>query len=184
VGLPEALYVTAKSLPLLSILLRSLETSLGESEETKERGEKYEATYQFAELCQQQAKYLEAILKAVATDDTSVTAHEKYSTAVGENGEVAVEGIMKTLLKRAISLADTQLADDDLKSRLQIAFEEVDKLKPSLDEDSKGNVSIKNFGAGNQFYHGGRGHQNHCSGGIQITGNGATNHMMLPTNGR
>ncbi|KAL6829144.1 hypothetical protein J3E69DRAFT_229755 [Trichoderma sp. SZMC 28015] len=172
-GLPEALYVVGKTLPNLPILLKSLESSIKNSEETKEVKDKYAAASQFAELSQQQAKYFNLIHDAVATSD-SYNKGKEYRAAAKKSGGTAIEAIMKDLLQRAKGLAAVLVTDEDLKSRLQEAYEEVAKLEPSLAEDPKGHVSLENYGAGNQFYHGGGGNQNHCSGGNQYTGDGYT----------
>ncbi|KAL7909034.1 hypothetical protein GGI35DRAFT_425100 [Trichoderma velutinum] len=172
-GLPEALYVVGKTLPNLPILFKSLESSIKNSEETKDIRDKYAAASQFAELSQQQAKYFNAIYDAVATSD-GYNKEKIYRMIAKKYGGTAIEAIMKDLLQRAKDLAAALVTDEDLISRLQEAYEEVAQVEPSLAEEPKGHVSIENYGAGNQFYHGGGGNQNHCSGGNQYTGDGYT----------
>lgn len=177
IGLPDALYVVGKALPILPIILKSLESSIKNGEETKELNEEFTAAYQFAELSQQQAKYFDAVFDAVSTADHHYTKEEKYRSTAEKYGGTAIEAVLKDLLQRATNLAATLVTDEDLKSSLQSTYDEVAKLKPSLVKSPKGHVSLKNYGEGNQFYHGGVGHQNHCSGGNQNTGNGYTIHV-------
>ncbi|KAL7794649.1 hypothetical protein V8C43DRAFT_304647 [Trichoderma afarasin] len=173
-GLPQALYVVGKTLPNLPILLTSLESSIKNSEETKEVKDKYAAATQFAELAKQQATYFKLIYDAVKSSDSYDKA-KVYRAVAKKNGGTAIETIMKDLLQRAKVLAAALITDEDLKSRLEEAYEEVAEVEPSLVEDPKGQVYIKNYGPGNQFYHGGAGgNQNHCSGGHQYTGDGYT----------
>ncbi|OPB44041.1 hypothetical protein A0O28_0023590 [Trichoderma guizhouense] len=174
--LPEALYVAAKGLPLISILLKDLESSL-DSKESDELKDKYTAIYRFADLCLKRIDYLKSIVKAVTSPGDPTPKEEKYREAAETCGGIAIEAVMKDLLQRAINLATSCLTDDYLKSSLQAVLEEVVKLKPSLEEGWRGQVSLRNYGQGNQFYHGGRGNQNHSQGGNQFTGNGYTLHM-------
>ncbi|KAL6815539.1 hypothetical protein GGI42DRAFT_311770 [Trichoderma sp. SZMC 28013] len=180
VGLPEALRVVGKTLPLLPIFLKSLESTIKDSKETKETKEireNYAAMYQFAELCQQHAKYLSTIFDAVTSTEGNHTAEEKYRTAAEKSGGTPIEVIMKMLLQQAISLATTLTTQQDLISSLYAAMDEVVKVKPSLGEEDKTGVVINNYGQGNQFYHAGSGNQNHCAGGSQYTGDGYVIHM-------
>ncbi|KAL7949507.1 hypothetical protein V8C42DRAFT_341464 [Trichoderma barbatum] len=181
--LPEALYAAANGLPLLPIVLRALESCLKTGEGTDELKGRYVAIIQFAEQCQKRVNYLNTIFDAVTMNDDSTTTEEKYRTAADKCGGVAIEVVMKDLLQRATNLAAALLTDEDLKAKLQAALDEVAKLKPSLAEATRGYVSLQNYGHGNQFYHGGKGHQNHCKGGIQNTGDGYTIHMVPPARG-
>ncbi|KAK4066603.1 hypothetical protein Trihar35433_7030 [Trichoderma harzianum] len=183
IGLPEALYVVGKTLPILPILLKSLESSIKSSEETKDLKENFAAVYRFAELSQQQAKYFDAIFDAISTADNHNTKEEKYRIAAEKYGGKPIEAILKDLLQQAASLATELVADEDLKSSLQAAYDEVAKLTPSLAEGPKGAVSVNNYGDGTQFYHGGEGNQNHNAGGSQYNGNGCTFHVAQPAQG-
>ncbi|KAJ4863139.1 hypothetical protein T069G_04093 [Trichoderma breve] len=184
IGLPEALYVVGKTLPILPILLKSLESSIKSSEETKDLKENFAAVYRFAELSQQQAKYFDAIFDAISTADNHNTKEEKYRIAAEKYGRKPIEAILKDLLQRAASLATELVADEDLKSSLQAAYDEVAKLTPSLPEVPKGAVSVNNYGDGTQFYHGGEGNQNHnAGGGHQYNGNDCTFHVAQPAQG-
>lgn len=171
--LPEALYATAKFLPLLSIMLGSLKAFLESSEETDVLKGKYPAIYQFAERCQKRVDYLDSIFDAITGTEGSTGKGEKYRIAAEEYGGLGIEAVMKDLLQRAKTLAALVQTDNDLKSRLQEAFEEVNKLKPSLAQTQQGIAAVNHYGKGNQFYHGGRGNQNQCDGGVQFTGDNA-----------
>ncbi|KAL6789203.1 hypothetical protein J3E68DRAFT_414009 [Trichoderma sp. SZMC 28012] len=180
IGLPEALYVVGKTLPILPILLKSLESSIKSNEETKDSKESFAAAYRFAELSQQQAKYFDAIFDAISTTDNHNTKEQKYRIAAEKCGGKPIEAILKDLLQQATGLAADLVADEDLKSSLQTAYDEVAKLAPSLAEGTKGPMSINNYGDGTQFYHGGEGNQNHNAGGSQYNGNGCTFHVGPP----
>jgi hypothetical protein len=64
---------------------------------------------------------------------------------------------------------ESLVTQDDINT-LQGALVEVKKLPPSLEEYRSAEVVLNNSGSGNQFYHGGPGDQNHCSGGFQVNG--------------
>ncbi|KAF3073898.1 hypothetical protein CFAM422_004203 [Trichoderma lentiforme] len=180
IGLPEALYVVGKTLPILPILLKSLESSIKNNEETKDSKESFAAAYRFAELSQQQAKYFDAIFDAVSSTDNHNTKEQKYRIAANKCGGRPIEAILKDLLQQAAGLATKLVADEDLKSALKAAYDEVAKLTPSLAEDVEGHVAINNYGDGVQLYHAGEGDQNHCTGGNQYNGNGYNFHTSSP----
>ncbi|OPB44044.1 hypothetical protein A0O28_0023620 [Trichoderma guizhouense] len=166
VGLPKALYVVGETLPLLPILLKSLESSIKNNEETKDLKESLPAAFQFAELSQQQAKYFNAIFDAILTTDNHNTKEQKYRIAAEKWGGKPIEAVLKDLLQQATSLATELVTDEDLKSWLEECYDKVAKLNSFLVEDSKGFVIINNYGFGSQFYHHGQANQNQCSEGI------------------
>lgn len=175
--LPEALYIAPQALAYIPMLLRSLEGYIIEIQEANALKEKYGEIYEFAELCQKQVTYFNSIFEAVTSSGKFPTRDEKYRLAAEKCGGLPIEVAVKELLQEAINLATLLSDEDGLKSELQAAFDKVDKLKPSLTQTPKGTISVNHYGRGNQFYHGGRGHQNHCEGGIQITGDNATNNL-------
>lgn len=78
---------------------------------------------------------------------------------------------MIDLLDAASLVAISPFVAQDQITTLQGARREVKRLPPSLmDEMPRVHASVTNNGSGSQFYHGGRGHMNHCSGGLQVTG--------------
>ncbi|KAL5083045.1 hypothetical protein Trisim1_002241 [Trichoderma cf. simile WF8] len=174
-GLPEALYTFGKTIPILPIFLKSLESSILNGENELE--EKYATAYQFAELCQKEAKYFDAIFDAIASTDRYSNKQEKYLIVAENWGRRPIETVWKDLLLRAIGFAAEFEIDDEIKPSLQAAFDEMVKVNPSLAEEEKKGVVITNHGDGTQFYHGGKGNQNHCTGGIQCTGDGYVIHM-------
>ncbi|KAI4861170.1 hypothetical protein F4820DRAFT_434583 [Hypoxylon rubiginosum] len=175
--LPEAFSVISKHLPVVSQTLNLMSQNLENGEETPEIKEKYTAVYQLAEMCREQADYLQDIFAAVTAVEGATERLEQYRDAVNGADDTRIESAMQNLLKQAVNVATVPLVDEDLVKQLQIARQEVAALRPSLKEDNKGRVMLINKAGGTQFYHGGKGHQNHCSGGIQITGNDAHNHI-------
>lgn len=176
-GLPKALCVVGEKLPILRVFITSLESSIQNTEETEDLKESFAAAHQFAVLFQQQAKYFVVIFNAVSTTDNRNTKEEKYRIAAEQCGGKPIEAMLKDLLQQAADVATKLVADEDLKSSLQTACDEVAKLAPSLAEGTKGPISISNNGHGTQLYHSGKGHQNHCSGGSQYTGDSCTFNM-------
>ncbi|KAL7955692.1 hypothetical protein V8C34DRAFT_316237 [Trichoderma compactum] len=146
--LPEALYIAPQALAYIPMLLRSLEVT-----------------------------YFNSIFEAVTSPSKFPTRDEKYRLAAEKYGGIPIEAAVRELLHEAINSVEVLSDEDGLKSALQAQFDKVDKLKPSLTQNPKGTISVNHYGRGNQFYHGGRGHQNHCEGGIQITGDNATNNL-------
>ncbi|KAI1414900.1 hypothetical protein F5Y13DRAFT_10067 [Hypoxylon sp. FL1857] len=175
-SLPEAFPVIAKHLPILSQTLESMSQYLADSEETNEIKQRYAAICRLAEMCRKQAGYLQDIFIAIAANN-AIPKLEQYRKAVANSGGIRIESIIQNLLEQAVEVAVVPLVGDALIKELQGAREEVAALGPSLKEDPKEMMTLNNYGEGNQFYHGGTGHQNHCAGGIQITGDGATNHI-------
>ncbi|PHH68279.1 hypothetical protein CDD82_678 [Ophiocordyceps australis] len=112
-------------------------------------------------------------------DDDPVPTTERYRKAVAEKDGTTMESVLKDLLERAVGVAADTLIDADLSNELRDALQEVAAVEASLKEPlNNGGTSLYNYGSGVQFHHGGQGHQNHCAGGVQITGNSSTNHMM------
>ncbi|RYP81457.1 hypothetical protein DL769_001970 [Monosporascus sp. CRB-8-3] len=183
-GLPEAFPVVAKRLSVLVALLESMKTYLETGQETQEIKEKYTAVYQLAEVSRKQAGYLQDLFVAVTAANDAVPKLERYRKAVADGDGTRIESVLKDLLERAVNVAVAPLVGDDLIKELQEALEEVAALKPSLKEDPKGAVTLNNYSEGSQFYHGGKGNQNHCSGGIQITGDSATNNITSDNKSR
>lgn len=179
IGLPEALYVVGKRLPILPIFLKSLESSIENKEETKDSKESFATANRFADLSKRRAKYFDAIFNAVSTTDNQKTAEEKYRIEAKKRGGKPAEAILKELLALALELTEL-VADECLKSSLQAAYDEVAELAPSLAEGITGHISMNNNGDGTQLYHNGQGDQNQCTGGTQYNGNGCTFHAPPP----
>ncbi|KAL8377247.1 hypothetical protein RB595_008093 [Gaeumannomyces hyphopodioides] len=164
-GLPDAFPVVANRLPDLLEALRQMETSLKaatDDEEKPEAKENYGAAIKLAEECRVQSGYLQDLFEAVEG--------------------ATVEEVLCQLLEAAVAVMPAILGSEDaLVEKLRQALAEVSQLKPSLEKPPKasgGVVTLNNYDKGTQFYHGGKGDQNHLSGsGVMITGKGATNHF-------
>ncbi|KAI0597074.1 hypothetical protein F4775DRAFT_265248 [Biscogniauxia sp. FL1348] len=176
-GLPEAFPVVAKHLPLVHKTLKHIQNYLANHDKTKATRGKYKHICQFAETCQKQAGYIEDIFVAVTAAKDPDQARDRYRSVVVKAKGARIESVLQDILKEAMNVADAPLVDDKLIDRLQKAQTEASELKPSLNEDYTGLVTLNNYGEGSQLYHGGRGNQNHCTGGVQVTGDGAVNHF-------
>jgi len=176
-GLPEAFPVVANRLPILPRLLESIEMYLKSGQESNETKEKYSAVHQLAEECRTQARYLEDLFGAVTATKHDMPAMERYRKAVSDGEGMRIESVLKDLLEQAIDVAVEPFVGDDVNKELQETLNEIAALKPSLKEQAGGHTTLNNYSSGNQFQHSGQGDQNHCSGGIQITGKGTTNHI-------
>ncbi|PFH55589.1 hypothetical protein XA68_17988 [Ophiocordyceps unilateralis] len=185
VGLPEAFPVVIKHLLILFKILESIETFFKQQNRAEEEmDDEYMAVYQLAEMCRKRAEYLQDLFDSVKTTPNNPTPKmERYRKVVTDSADATIESVLKDLLEQAANLAAAPLVDDDLANELRESLEEVAALKPSLDQDTnKGSTALYNYSSGTQFYHGGPGNQNHCSGGTQITGNNSTNHMSTSSN--
>ncbi|KAM0487200.1 hypothetical protein ACHAPX_000470 [Trichoderma viride] len=177
IALPDAFTVVAKNLPLLLKTIENIKKNLEEAriQEAQQLKERFAAVYQLSSRFQDRSEYLQALFEAISSSKTTPNI-DKYREVVIEENGLRIEVVLKHLLQQTLDVATAPLVDEDLVNELKAAFDEVASLQPSLAEESKG-VVLNNHGLGNQFYHGGRGNQNHCSGGIQVTGDGATNHI-------
>ncbi|OTA86001.1 hypothetical protein M434DRAFT_15977 [Hypoxylon sp. CO27-5] len=180
-GLGDAFPVVAKRLPILLQTLESMKVSLGNAEEKEELKKKYKAVSQFAEVCRSQAGYFQDIFAAIAVND-SVPKLEHYRNAVADADGARIESVMRKLLDQAVDVAAAPLVSDDLIEKLEHAQDEVAALGPFLKDDHRGSTTLNNYGGGSQFYHNGNGNQNHCSGGVQVNGDGSTNHFAPERN--
>ncbi|RTE71905.1 hypothetical protein BHE90_013709 [Fusarium euwallaceae] len=179
----EAFSVVAKHLPAALAVFTSIETFLKSMpEETQDIKDNYTSIQQTADACRHQIPYLQALFEAV---EKSQNKAEEYRKAAQRVQGQPIERVMMDLLQAASIVAVSPFVAQDQITALQDALQEVKGIPPSLsDEVPSGSIILTNNGAGNQFYHGGRGHMNHCSGGLQVTGDnhGATyNHGLMAT---
>ncbi|KAL7937293.1 hypothetical protein V8C35DRAFT_292119, partial [Trichoderma chlorosporum] len=159
-GLPDALRKAADILPSISIFLKSLKSYFENDTETKELII-YAETNEFAELCLEQATYYKSIFDGITSNDKATPTKDKYLAAAKRNGGVRIELVMKNLLQQAINLAAALPGESKMEMLFRKKIEELNSLTPSFEEDSKAAVISRNYGAGNQFYHGGRATQHH-----------------------
>lgn len=166
--IPKAFSIVAKHLPVIEQVFNSARNHLKSSkEETEQVKELYPAVKHVADEGCGQLRSIENLFDTVTQDGEKM---ERYASAVKNSDGKKVETIMVELLTNASLMAvEPLVSQDDIKT-LQGALEEMRKLPPSLEEDRSAGVVLNNSGSGNQFYHGGRGNQNHCSGGFQVNG--------------
>ncbi|KAJ4132579.1 hypothetical protein NW754_015396 [Fusarium falciforme] len=154
----EVFSVVAKHLPSLVDVFSSIQKRLDSGTvEADDAGisDKYPVIRQAALACCERSGDLQGLFHAVGESRNKT---EAYRNAV-ECGK------------------GEPLEMDEQVTALNNALEEIKKLPPSLgNEPPSARITLHNHGAGNQFYHGGKGNMNHCSGGFQVTGNnhGAT----------
>ncbi|KAF5686271.1 hypothetical protein FCIRC_2989 [Fusarium circinatum] len=165
---PRAFSIVAKHLPVINQVFSSARTYLKQSkDEAEEIKELYSDIKHVADSGCGQLRSIENLFDTVTQDGEKM---ERYATAIKNGDGKKVETIMVELLTNTSLVAVEPLVSQDDIKILQGALEEVKKLPPSLEEDRSAGVVLNNSGSGNQFYHGGRGNQNHCSGGFQVNG--------------
>jgi hypothetical protein len=168
---PKAIYVVAKHLPVIEQIFTSARTQLNSgTDETEQIKDLYPVMKHIADESCGQVRSLENLFDTVTQNSEYGTKIERYALAVKGGDRKKVETIMLELLTNASFAAVEPLVSQEHIMILQGALEEVRRLPPSLDEDRDPSVVINNSGPGNQFYHGGKGNQNHCSGGFQVNG--------------
>ncbi|PCD46473.1 hypothetical protein AU210_001879 [Fusarium oxysporum f. sp. radicis-cucumerinum] len=166
--IPKAFSIVAKHLPIVEQVFSSARNHLKSSkEETEQLKELYPVVKHVSDEGCGQLRSIENLFDTVTQDGEKM---ERYASAVKSGDGKKVETIMVELLTNASLVAVDPLVSQDNIETLQRALEEVKKLPPSLEEDRSAGVVLNNSGSGNQFYHGGRGNQNHCSGGFQVNG--------------
>ncbi|KAI5919392.1 hypothetical protein F4810DRAFT_687258 [Camillea tinctor] len=178
--LPNAFLVVHKQLPIIFQVLESMQKNLSNDQPTEELKESYAAVSQLAEICRKQALYMQSIFNSVTSSNDNVSKLERYRTVVLKSEDhVKIEAVVQNLIEEAIKVAVAPLVEDDLIEQLKDCEAEISEVEASLDleEKSKGEMVMTNYGSGYQFLHKGKGHQNHCSGGWQFTGDNATNNF-------
>ncbi|KAL5617976.1 hypothetical protein FOVSG1_000198 [Fusarium oxysporum f. sp. vasinfectum] len=166
--IPKAFSIVAKHLPAVEQVFSSARNHLKSSkEETEQVKELYPVVKHVSDEGCGQVRFIENLFDTVTQDGEKM---ERYASAVKNGDGKKVETIMVELLTNASLVAVDPLVSQDNIETLQQALEEVKKLPPSLEGDRSAGVVLNNSGSGNQFYHGGRGNQNHCSGGFQVNG--------------
>ncbi|KAF4946531.1 hypothetical protein FGADI_11169 [Fusarium gaditjirri] len=166
--IPRAFGIVAKHLPVVAQAFGSARDYLKQSKEDVEQvKELYPVIKHVADEGCGQLRSIENLFDTVTQEGEKM---ERYASAVKNSDGKRVETIMVELLTNASLVAVEPLVSQDDISILQGALEEMKKVPPSLEEDRSAGVVLNNSGPGNQFYHGGRGNQNHCSGGFQVNG--------------
>ncbi|RGP72616.1 hypothetical protein FLONG3_6624 [Fusarium longipes] len=170
-GIPEAFSVVAKHLEIVEQVLGSARTVLKSTKDESEQiKELYPVVKHVADESCGQLRSIENLFDTITQDGETGTKIERYAKAIKSSDGKRVETIMVELLTNASLVAIQPLVSQETIKNLQGALEEVKRLPPSLEEDRSAGVILNNNGSGNQFYHGGRGNQNHCSGGFQVNG--------------
>lgn len=173
-GLPSAFSIVTKHLPTLHQALDYLKRRLEDIPDSQRFADKHMDIYRLSKTSQDQSEYLQDFFAAVTTTDGS-RGLDKYRDIVKKNNDKKIEDVLKNLLSQTIDIVSAEpLKDEALIRELEKALNEITSLAPSLPENAKRGPMLNNHGNGNQFYHGGSGNQNHCSGGVQVTGNGPT----------
>ncbi|KAJ4009563.1 hypothetical protein NW752_009156 [Fusarium irregulare] len=166
--IPQAFYAVSKHLPIVGEIFRSVKSQLrGSTEETEQTREMYLAIKQVADDGCAQLRALDFPFDTMTQEGNKM---ERYASAVKSCDGKKVENIMVELLTSISLIAVEPFVSQEEKKRLLEGLEEVKKLPPSLEGDRAAGIVLNNSGSGNQFYHGGKGNQNHCSGGFQVNG--------------
>ncbi|VUC34384.1 unnamed protein product [Clonostachys rosea] len=179
--LHEAFPVVAKDISFLHKVLEEIHSLLGpDAEEPQEIKERY-AQIKFVadELCKP-IKYIADLYESVC-DVKAENRANAYRKAIRQCGNKRIEKIMLEMLERAAEITVTPLVGADQVKQLQLAIEQIKNLPSSLEEDEiVGSFTMNNYGSGTQLHHGGKGNQNHCTGGFNVNGtnNGATYNLV------
>ncbi|TFB01161.1 hypothetical protein CCMA1212_006982 [Trichoderma ghanense] len=174
--LPQAFTVVAKHISTMLETFTSIDNyfkSISDGEGEQKLMDMYPDIREVTKACCNDTKYLEDLFETVKSsghDDTGVKM-KRYRLAVQSNDGKKVEKVMLGLLKGALLVALKPLVSDAQIQELEEAIKEIKELPPSLEDEFMGGFVMNNNGPGNQFYHGGKGHQNICTGGFQVTGN-------------
>ncbi|KAF4994525.1 hypothetical protein FGRMN_5734 [Fusarium graminum] len=164
---PPAYAGVVEALPPFGNFLSSLDGSLQEPSADAQAVERYRAIKGAASDCVDNAQYIEDLLQMFAyAGDWK----REYQREVANGKGKLLEQAWKDLLTSAKHVAKDVHLGEEQSMLLQGLLEEANKLPPSLAEEAKSNVTLNQYGEGNQFYHGGRGDQNSCNGGQMITG--------------
>lgn len=172
--LPKAFSVVAKHLPLTVAVFTSLNTylkSISEDKEDRKLRDMYPVIKEVTKDGYDHVRSLEDLFETVThSDDDAYVKLTSYRSAVQINGGKRVEKVMLDLLNGAALVSQEPFVTQEQIQALQEALQEVKKLPPSLDDALESSVVMNHSGSGSQFYHGGKGHQDICSGGFQVTG--------------
>ncbi|RSL60570.1 hypothetical protein CEP53_005408 [Fusarium sp. AF-6] len=158
----EVFSVVSRHLIPLVDVFNSIEEQLDSiAEETDQISKTYTVLNQAAVACCGRIQYLQQLFETV---DRSQNKIADYRNAVETGQGKPLEIVMKEMLQDASSAAIPPLVSEEHIAALEDALQQIKKLPPSLgDEYQSSRVILHNHGAGNQFYHGGRGNMNHCS---------------------
>ncbi|KAF5554737.1 hypothetical protein FNAPI_6333 [Fusarium napiforme] len=167
-GIPKAFCVLENYLLVTKQVFISGQSVLeSRKDETEQMRELYPIIKHVADEGCLQLRAIQRLFDAVTQEGDKL---ERYTSAVRNGDGKKVETIMLELLTNTTLVAVEPIVCQEHIEALQRALEDVKKLPPSLEEDRSASVVLNNSGPGNQFYHGGRGNQNHCSGGFQVNG--------------
>ncbi|KAJ3540076.1 hypothetical protein NM208_g5217 [Fusarium decemcellulare] len=168
--IPKAFYVVAKHLPIVAEVFGSIRARLKSIEETEQITARYPIINHVADESCRQVRSVQNLFDTVTRDAEGSTKMQRYATAVKNGDGKKVETLMVDLLANTgLATVDLSVSEEQI-AVLEKAQEEVKNLFPSLEEKDIANVVVHNSGPGNQFYHGGKGHQHYCSGGFQVNG--------------
>ena len=166
--IPQAFHVVSKHLAITGDIFGSVRTQLkATNEETEQMKEKFLVIKQVADDGCAQLRALEILFDTMTQEGSKM---ERYASAVKGCDGKRVETIMVELLTSMGLIAVEPFVSQEETKRLLEVLDEVKRLPPSLEEDRTAGIVLNNSGSGNQFYHGGKGNQNHCSGGFQVNG--------------
>lgn len=169
--------VIAEHLPALTGVFSSIQEHL---ESTTQETCQIRAIHEAADSCLERIHYLKNLCQVVGQSQNKV---DDYRKAVKDGGGKTLEMVMMDLLQYASSAAVPPLVADKDVEALNRALEQVSLLLSLEGQHSGAHVSFTNLGPGSQFYHGGKGNVNSCSGSaLQVTGenHGATYNYGLP----
>ncbi|KAJ5822597.1 hypothetical protein N7447_004937 [Penicillium robsamsonii] len=178
--LPQAFSVVAQRIPLSVDIFTSLDTyldSVGEDKDNQELKDMYPVVKEVADACSHHIESLEVLFETVAQSDKNTQDKlTSYREAVQYNGGRLLEKVMLDLLRDTALVCVEPFATQEQIQELQAALQELQEISPSLKDALGAAVVMNHSGSGNQFYHGGKGHQNICSGGFQVTGDNHNAH--------
>jgi hypothetical protein len=183
-GLPKNFKRSAAKLPLISKLLEDAETYINSSADAATKA----AFTSTLEDCKRQATQLQELFVKVIPGggDSRGERYIKAARTIGKGGRV--ESLTKGILDGLQLLATDfpGIMQPRRKKELEIAIDDVSKMKPSLPDGFKEKYGFVHYGSGAQNNNNGSGIQHNNSGaGNQNCGSGqqfiGTNHIGMPS---
>ncbi|KAH7310741.1 hypothetical protein B0I35DRAFT_439616 [Stachybotrys elegans] len=170
-SLPPAFVVVARHLDLVHDTISCIETFV---QGTGGPPEGLPDIYtDIKEACSQSCKLirdLEDLVDAFAGEQSPQWKMKKYQQAVQANGGDMIEEVMRELLGQVLVMAIEPVVEEGRITVLKSAIEELDDVPASLEDAPQPTIYCVNKANGTMLSFSGKGNQNICTGGLQVTG--------------
>lgn len=162
---PPAVAGVATTLPRFAQFLAAVQTNLQNSPSDAIAIGKYRTIQQVASELVPNAQRIEDLC-FMFTSAEDWKAEYQREAATGK----LLEQALKDLLTSAKRIAKDAYVEEEQSKLLQSLLKEANEIPSSLEKPSRGNVTLNQYGDGNQFSHFGKGNQNYSTGGQMVTG--------------